>query len=209
MVHLDLKTANIHLEEFGEVLVCDWGLARYLEGYEPESDFEGIPEIHHEQTVDGQIKGSPGYMAPEQVAPNLGTKDEKTDIYSLGAVLYFLLTYKAPIEKEGLREMIHSTIIGDFPEPRERCPQMNISKSLNAVVLKAMATKRKQRYESVQALADDVRAYKNGFATRAEHASFVTLASLLMKRYKRVFYSIVTSVFILALTVALFLIRLN
>ena len=209
VVHLDLKPANIQVEEFGEVLVCDWGLARYLEGREPEPEMAEAPEIFDEHTIDGQIKGSPGYMAPEQVNPKLGPRNEKTDVYSLGAVLYCLLTYQAPIARGTVRGLIKQTLEGDFPEPRQCRPDLNIPKSLNAVVLKAMATDPNQRYSSIQALADDVRAYKNGFATRAEEASFLTLASLMIKRYKRVFYVMSLSVLILMLTVAVFLTRLQ
>ena len=97
ILHLDLKPDNIRVGEFGGVLVCDWGLARKIdaEELEQESDgrhLEGIEDAGF--TLDGEIKGTPGYMAPEQASGSTEERSKRTDIYALGAILYALLAQR-------------------------------------------------------------------------------------------------------------------
>ena len=209
VLHLDLKPDNIQIDQFGEVLVCDWGLARAVNDLEKPSVDESNPQLDLEQSMDGRIKGTPGFMAPEQAEIDFATRSERTDIYSLGALLYAILTLEAPLKGANLDELIKKTLEGDFLSPQERCPNFNISASLNAVVMKAMAVEPKQRYTSAKALADEVRAYNHGFATRAEEAGFLTLASLLVKRYQRLFVLLLVFIILLSLTVSFFLIELK
>ena len=91
VLHLDLKPENIQCDKYGEVLVCDWGLARYENDSSPELFEDDLAPIGP-KTLYGAIKGTPGYMAPEQIKPG-GTKTQKTDIFSLGAILYLSLIH--------------------------------------------------------------------------------------------------------------------
>jgi len=101
-VHRDLKPANVVLGEFGEVMVLDWGLAKEV-GSTPEVPTESLAASHRRastdsgsQTLEGQILGTPAYMAPEQADGRLSDIDARTDVYGLGAILYEVLTGKPP-----------------------------------------------------------------------------------------------------------------
>ena len=106
ILHLDLKPENIHIGDFGEVYVCDWGIAKILNEDEEAAQTRDIDaDILNHVTIEGQTKGTPGFMAPEQVQ-GYGDKDTRTDIYALGALLYCLMTGKPPIEAESLDELL-------------------------------------------------------------------------------------------------------
>ena len=207
ILHLDLKPANIQIDQFGEVLVCDWGLARSIN--EEDDDLynpEGV--INLKDSIDGNIKGTPGFMAPEQMDKTV-SRSHRTDIYCLGALLYSILTYKTPIEASTLSEYITRTLASNFLSPQKRCPQHKIPDSLNAVVMKAMALKPEQRYHDVQDLVSEIRAYNHGFATQAENAGFTKLMSLLIKRYKLWFFSLSLVILLFSVTISYFLIKLQ
>jgi serine/threonine protein kinase len=125
---------------FGEVLVLDWGVAKILRedpsALSSEADTLELPP--HGNTAHGTIIGTRQYMSPEQARGEIGQLDERADIYSLGAVLYFLLTNQAP------------------GEARPRSLNSNVTKPAEAVCLKAMAQERSQRYASAAELSADV-----------------------------------------------------
>ena len=186
IVHLDLKPQNIKTSGFGEVLVCDWGLARLLDQADPElvmRDGVAGPLADISRTINGAVKGTPGYMSPEQANPKTCNKaNELSDIYSLGALLYSLLTYERPIVGT-TEEILKKTLLGELVPPSKRTPSLKVPHSLNAVVMKAMATETEDRYQSVKELQNEVRQYVEGYATEAENASFHRLVILLFKRH--------------------------
>jgi eukaryotic-like serine/threonine-protein kinase len=208
VLHLDLKPANIQVNEFGEVLLCDWGLARRLEKdveeIDEEIDFKKLSSDSIELTQDGILKGSPGYMAPEQISSTYGARSAQTDIYCLGAILYSIVTLEKPLSGE-LKSIIQKTLNGTIVPPVDRKPNLEISKSLNAVVVKAMATKTEERYASVDELANEVKAFIQGFATEAEDAGFFTLLKLLFKRHKEACVLISSSFLIIVVITASFM----
>lgn len=190
VIHLDLKPSNIQVGAFGEVLVCDWGLGKLIGDFgefeSAESTFR--PEMINEVTHYGEIRGTPGYMAPEQVQPNL-KKDTLTDIYALGGILYYILCQSNPI-KGSLTEIIDRTKSNKITWPIERNPDLPIPQSLDAVVRKAMALNPEDRYLNVESLRKEVYQYLRGFATQAEEASFRRQLSLLYQRNKGTFLAI-------------------
>lgn len=210
IIHLDLKPENIQIGEFGEVLVLDWGLAKTIgsiEENEPinpkskarkrskkiesleittSSIHDRIGDSTIDVTVDGIIKGTPGYMSPEQVHGKNAEKDEKTDIYALGAILYSLLTLQRPVEGETTEQLIWNAREGNIIPPTKRTPERMIPKSLEAVAMKSLAFKPEDRYQTVAELAYDIDAFIGGFATSAEKASLIKQAFLLVKRHKAV-----------------------
>jgi len=95
IIHLDLKPANIQSDAFGEVLVCDWGLSKIVSDKEEASPLNSSSELLDNMTLVGEVKGSPGFMAPEQVEKS-GRKDHRTDIFSLGCILHTILTGESP-----------------------------------------------------------------------------------------------------------------
>jgi serine/threonine protein kinase len=146
VVHRDLKPQNIMVGRFGEVLVMDWGLAKLLNTRTAmDGENVGTEKARDEQalatdTGHGVILGTPGYMAPEQARGEVAAAGPRADVYSLGAVLKFLL--------EGA---------GSGPTPR----------ALAAIAGKATAEDAEQRYGSVEELASDVAHYLDGLRVRA------------------------------------------
>ena len=101
VIHRDLKPANIMVGPFGEVLVMDWGVAK-LRSEPNETDpgtvvGPGVAVRIAADTLPGTVLGTPGYMAPEQAAGDVDQVDERSDVYALGAILYFMLTREVPI----------------------------------------------------------------------------------------------------------------
>jgi serine/threonine protein kinase len=195
VIHLDLKPENIHIGDYGEVLVMDWGLAKYIGN--PEDD--GDPNPHADiasaadfkkrlgtdglnLTLNGVTKGTPGYMAPEQAAGKNNEKDERTDVYSLGAILYSILTFDTPLPNRDVKEMLVDTIHGNIESPRRIKAQRYIPPAVEAIVLKAMRVNPEERYQTVQELRSDIIAYMSGYATTAEHAGAMKHTFLFVER---------------------------
>ena len=116
-----------------------------------------IPSLHQRQaaeTLPGSAVGTPAYMSPEAAAGDLDHLGPRSDVYSLGATLYCLLTGKAPFEGTDMGSVLRMVQKGDFPRPRT--VDASIDPGLEAVCLKAMARKAEDRYPSTKALADDI-----------------------------------------------------
>ncbi|MDD4869124.1 MAG: protein kinase [Kiritimatiellae bacterium] len=137
VIHRDLKPENIMVGDYGEVLVMDWGLAKVLpkktiklqgsKGTQLQSQKAQkiIDSVRKDsgseilKTMDGEIMGTPGFMSPEQALGNMEEIDERTDIYSLGAILYNILTLHVPITGDDLDELIKKITSCDIPPPTE------------------------------------------------------------------------------------------
>jgi len=205
VIHLDLKPANIQVGHYGEVLVCDWGLGKLLGGTdEIDDDVLLNPDLLSEMTVYGQVKGTPGYMAPEQIRGE--DRDKRTDIYALGALLYAVLTCRPPVDGD-TDAMLQAAVSGDIVPPTERCS--GVPESLSAVVMKAMALAPSDRYASVSDLISDVRAFLGGYSPVA-HESGASTECLLFYRRNRVSCNLAAAfVAIVVLVAALFVDRLS
>lgn len=181
VVHLDLKPDNIQSDAFGEVMVCDWGLGKILEdATNPEEIDTFEEEIYDNMTLLGQVKGSLGFMAPEQAAPDR-TKGSFTDIYALGCILHFILTGEPPFK--GSRDhVLQETANTQITSIRLSYPEKEIPESLDAVVVKAMSLDPKDRYASVPRLQREIERYLSGYATRAERPGFFREARLFVSR---------------------------
>ncbi len=188
VIHLDLKPENIQVGDYGEVLIMDWGLAKLLEknpapAKDGENHTSGQNGENPGYTQDGIMKGTPGYMAPEQAAGKNSAKDTRTDIYALGAILYTLMTWHPPLEQKEVRERIQATLTGNIVPPRERAPERDIPVAIEAVIQKAMSLHPDDRYQSVKELRKEVNAYIGGYATAAENASVFKKSLLFIKRH--------------------------
>lgn len=163
VLHRDLKPGNIMLGKYGETLVVDWGLAK-VKGRNDET------KVEHETTLQpgsasgsagtqmGIAIGTPAYMSPEQAAGRLDRLGPASDVYGLGATLYYVLAGQTPFSKDdGLETTLRKVQSGDFIHPRTANP--NVPKSLEAICLKAMALEPSNRYGSPRGLADDVERY--------------------------------------------------
>ena len=178
VLHRDLKPANVMVGPFGEVLVMDWGLAKILREPPAEAS-EDDPEatiVHSPKSVDvpadttpatqitgqGTVLGTPGYMSPEQARGDIAHVNERSDIFSLGALLRFLC---APVA------------LANANSPRRR------EKALEAICAKATEHDPAQRYASVSDLSSDVSRYLDGLPVSAQKESLLDKAVRLYRRY--------------------------
>lgn len=168
VLHRDLKPANVMVGPFGEVLVMDWGLAKLIRESNQAAD-PGVtlvpeagaptaararpaspaaePPTEVAQTAHGAVLGTPGYMAPEQARGDVAALDERADVYSLGAILRFLLTRRQPAES--------------------MAAPTGVPRPLAAICAKAMAQETAARYTTVEELAADVSRYLDGLPVQA------------------------------------------
>jgi tetratricopeptide (TPR) repeat protein len=143
VIHRDIKPANLMLSREGHLSVTDFGLARLLE--EPG------------MTVSGSLLGTPAYMSPEQIAAGRIKVDHRTDVYSLGVVLYEMLTLQRPFPGESREEILNGVLTQEPRSPR----RINgwIPVDLETICLKAMEKEPDRRYRTAGELASDLRQY--------------------------------------------------
>jgi eukaryotic-like serine/threonine-protein kinase len=158
VLHRDLKPGNIMLGPYGETLIVDWGLAKVVgvaeEGLDAALPVSGGIGGSNAGTVPGSLVGTPAYMSPEQASGELDRLGPASDIYSLGATLYSVLTGKSPFAAPDLAEVLRQVRQGEFKPPATVNPQVHTN--LQAICLKAMALRSEDRYSSARDLADDI-----------------------------------------------------
>ncbi len=165
VLHRDLKPANIIVGNHGETLVVDWGLAKPLDRMEPGSksgERTLLPSSSSGsgETLPGSALGTPGYMSPEQARGDLERLAPRSDVYSLGATLYCLLTGRPPFEGDDIETVIRKAKWGEYAGPRKLDP--TIDPALEAVCQKAMTFAPENRYATCRALADDIERWTAG-----------------------------------------------
>jgi formylglycine-generating enzyme required for sulfatase activity/tRNA A-37 threonylcarbamoyl transferase component Bud32 len=157
VLHRDLKPGNVMVGQYGETLVVDWGLAKVVDRADIETAEGPLrPSLTDDSamTRTGAALGTPAYMSPEQAAGRLDQLGPASDVYSLGATLYCLLTGKAPFSEGDAPEVLRQVQRGEFPPPRQI--NRRVASALEAVCLKAMALRPGDRYPSPKALAEDL-----------------------------------------------------
>jgi serine/threonine protein kinase len=219
VIHRDLKPANIMIGDYGEVLVMDWGLAKVLGHSEPAQAAAQRSVItsarrdagDSSRTMAGTVMGTPHYMAPEQARGEVEQLDPRTDIFSLGAILYHILALQQPFTGKSIDEILAKVERGEAApigsKLRPHLPGGRIPDSLLAVVKKALALKPEDRYQSVPELQRDIEAYQNGFATSAENAGAMRQIALLVKRHKAVATASAAALVLIGLISATFTLR--
>ncbi len=171
VIHRDLKPENVALDNFGQVLVLDWGLAKLDTDGELSTRLALSGSMYDSsisQTMAGDVVGTPLYMAPEQAAGEMDQLDERTDVYGLGAILFAILTGNAPHEKSNrsdggtlrVQDFLDSIANSDAPRPKDVNP--SVPSDLEAICLRAMSKDRFARQPSATELASEVESWIAG-----------------------------------------------
>jgi serine/threonine protein kinase/WD40 repeat protein len=168
VIHRDLKPSNLLVDASGTVWVADFGLARRL--------------ADPSQTQADSLLGTPRYMSPEQA--KIGPIDGRTDVYSLGATLFELLTLRPPFEGQTAAELVNQITDREPPLPRKFDPR--IPRDLETIVLKAMAKRPADRYAGATELADDLERYLNTEPVRARRIGLAGRAWRFARRHPAV-----------------------
>jgi serine/threonine protein kinase/tetratricopeptide (TPR) repeat protein len=151
VIHRDLKPSNIIVTGDGHPCIVDFGLAKAI------LEDEQVPTI----SMDGETVGTPAYMSPEQAAGRVDEVDTRTDIYSLGVILYNLLTGESPHDLSGSRQQVLRRIAdGQVKRPRTICPSMD--RDIETLLLKTLDRDPDRRYSTASGLADDIENYLEG-----------------------------------------------
>jgi serine/threonine protein kinase len=202
VVHRDLKPANVMLGKFGETLVVDWGLAKTVGRDEIHATPDEVTLLpmsgaSGSGTMQGSTLGTPGYMSPEQAAGRLNELGPASDIFSLGATLYNILVGTAPFEGRYASEIVAKAAENRFVEPIKKSPK--IPRPLNAIVMKAMATRPSDRYQTAMELAADVEAFTADELVSAYQETIWERSHRWVRRHR----TFATAAFVLVSTVGL------
>ncbi|MCA9003719.1 MAG: serine/threonine protein kinase [Planctomycetaceae bacterium] len=162
IVHRDLKPSNILIDDQGVAYVTDFGLAKIFASQQ-------LDDVQDAQTQSGMIIGTPGYMSPEQAAGQLDEISARSDIFSLGIILYELLTGISPFKQQSPLESLVAVIEGEPPLPRVQ--NASIPGPLELICLKCLEKDPAARYQTAQELADDLERFIAGEPVLAQPAN--------------------------------------
>ena len=167
VIHRDLKPSNIMFGDFGEVLLMDWGLAKIVKKTDGYADSDDRVKSHREMlsywaTRHGEVIGTPGYMPPELALGLLDEVDERSDVYSMGAMLYEVLTLRAPYAGKDAKAILRKLLREPVVPPRQRAPDRDIPEHLEEICMRCLAKDREQRFPSALALREELESFLVG-----------------------------------------------
>jgi tetratricopeptide (TPR) repeat protein/predicted Ser/Thr protein kinase len=179
VIHRDLKPGNILVDERGEPHVLDFGLAKFEQG----SAIGGVPSRDPTMTITGQFVGSLPWASPEQAEGRVDALDVRTDVYSLGVLLYQVLTGRFPYPVAGRLSDVVRNIVESEPI-RPSTIERRIDRELETIVLKCLAKEPARRYQNAGDIARDIRRYLAGEAIEARRDSLGYIMSKRLARYR-------------------------
>ena len=203
VIHRDLKPQNVMIGEFTETVLIDWGLAKVATEKENrtfEKKMQTLRGVGLGASIEGGALGTPEYMPPEQAFGDIANIDETSDVYSLGAVLYQLLTGNPPFEGRSPIEVLLK--VQRYGQGREHLVPVrqivpDAPPELAAVTAKALHPQQAQRYRSAKELLDEINAFREGRRVKAYTYSRSELITRFVRKHRAL------SVMAVALTVAL------
>jgi WD40 repeat protein len=144
ILHRDLKPSNVLIDPFGQPQITDFGLAKRIDATETSPDV---------LTLTGQVLGSPNYLPPEQASGKRGKTDRQSDVYSIGAILYHLLTGRPPFSASTLTDTLEQVLHADPAPPRTLNPSVPLD--LETICLKCLEKEPSRRYATARELAEE------------------------------------------------------
>jgi serine/threonine protein kinase len=161
VLHRDIKPGNIMVGRFGQVLILDWGLAKSMSDTSIEEEFEDPQtEESEDLTKPGKAVGTLSYLAPERALGKMASI--QSDIYSLGVVLYQILTLKLPFKRQSLKDFRQTAKFEKLIDPIEMAPYRDIPIQLSLIAKKCLQMDPTQRYKSVEELIEELENYIEG-----------------------------------------------
>ena len=182
VIHRDLKPGNVILGRHGETIILDWGLAKLINTPDIQSSEKGTltndtrvisffnnvednnaVRSSEELTLDGELVGTPSYMAPEQIDSTFGPVGKHSDVYSLGVILYRIITGESPYQnKSSARMLLREISDRNTANPTPSVPRVNIPPDLVAICDKALNKSADQRFENARIMGDELAAFLEG-----------------------------------------------
>jgi serine/threonine protein kinase len=217
VIHRDIKPSNVMVGRYGEVYVMDWGLAKVLgraelpgriprtEGSLPavqtdRSDTSALGDLA-QRTMDGTIMGTPAYMPPEQARGRIDDLGPRSDVYSIGAMLYHLLAGHPPFLRPGAKKDVHALLarVRDGVPVALLSIDRSIPAELVAICEKAMAREPEKRYASSLEMGEDLRAFLESRVVKAHRSGAIAELRKWVQRNKGI--AVASAVALLAVLV--------
>ena len=176
VIHRDVKPENIWVGNFGEVILLDWGVAKVWGQPDDEPQRRGVSlgqgesgqresgqrESLQSLTMAGERPGTPLYMSPEQVNVNRAVIDERSDIFSMGVVLYEIAALREPFRGRVIQETFENIIHDTPPPPSRASPGRGIPKRLDEIVMQAIAKSPADRFQTMRQMLEEIRQVEFG-----------------------------------------------